>query len=69
MSCSGVFFLISPGYRFIEICKELNHRGAEGIVLGCTEIPLLLRQENIDIPIINTLNVHAMAAVDFALLA
>jgi len=54
-------------YRFIEICKELNKRGAEGIVLGCTEIPLLLKQENIDILLINTLNVHAMAAVDFAL--
>ncbi len=54
-------------YRLIEICKELNKRGAEGIVLGCTEIPLLLRQEDIDIPVINTLNVHAMAAVDFAL--
>ena len=53
--------------RFIEICKELSKRGAEGIVLGCTEIPLLLKQEDIDIPIINTLNVHAMAAVDFAL--
>ena len=53
--------------RFIEICKELNKRGGEGIVLGCTEIPLLLRQEDIDIPIINTLTVHAMAAVDFAL--
>jgi len=54
-------------YRFIEICKGLNKRGAEGIVLGCTEIPLLLKQEDIDIPIINTLNVHAMAAVDYAL--
>ena len=54
-------------FRFIEICKELNKRGADGIVLGCTEIPLLLRQEDIDIPIINTLTVHAMAAVDFAL--
>jgi aspartate racemase len=54
-------------YRFVEICRELRNRGAEGIVLGCTEIPLLLRQEDIDIPIINTLAVHAMAAVDFAL--
>jgi aspartate racemase len=54
-------------FRFTEICKELNKRGAEGIVLGCTEIPLLLRQEDMDIPIINTLTVHAMAAVDFAL--
>ena len=54
-------------YRFIEICQELNKRGAEGIVLGCTEIPLLLKQGDISIPIINTLTVHAMAAVDFAL--
>lgn len=54
-------------YRFVEICRELRNRGAGGIVLGCTEIPLLLRQEDIDIPIINTLAVHAMAAVDFAL--
>ncbi|MCJ7820610.1 MAG: amino acid racemase, partial [Bacteroidales bacterium] len=30
--------------RFVEICKELNGRGAEGIVLGCTEIPMLIRQ-------------------------
>ena len=54
-------------YRFIEISKKLNKRGADCIVLGCTEIPLLLKQEDIDIPIINTLVVHAMAAVDFAL--
>lgn len=54
-------------YRFVEICRKLRSRGAEGIVLGCTEIPLLLKQEDIDIPVINTLTVHAMAAVDFAL--
>lgn len=53
--------------RFVEICEELYERGAEGIVLGCTEIPLLLKQEEIKIPIVNTLTVHAMAAVDFAI--
>lgn len=62
----GVFSDVSR-YRFIEICKELYSRGAEGIVLGCTEIPLLLKQEDINIPVINTLNLHALAAVDFAL--
>ena len=62
----GVFSDVSR-YRFVEICKELYGRGAEGIVLGCTEIPLLLRQEDINIPIINTLTLHALAAVDFAL--
>ncbi len=62
----GVFSDASR-YRFVEICKELHGRGAEGIVLGCTEIPLLLKQEDINIPVINTLTIHAMAAVDFAL--
>lgn len=62
----GVFSDVSR-YRFVEICRELHGRGAEGIVLGCTEIPLLLKQEDINIPIINTLTIHAMAAVDFAL--
>jgi len=53
--------------RFIGICKDLNRRGAEGIVLGCTEIPLLLKQQDTDIPLFNTLSIHAMAAVDYAL--
>jgi aspartate racemase len=54
-------------HRFIEICAGLNTKGAEGIVLGCTEIPLLLKQEDINIPLVDTLLIHAMAAVDFAL--
>ena len=62
----GVFSDVSR-YRFVEICKELHVRGAEGIVLGCTEIPLLLKQEDINIPVIDTLTIHAMAAVDLAL--
>jgi len=53
--------------RFIEICNGLNRRGAEGIVLGCTEIPMLIRQEDLNIPVFDTLSIHALAAVDFAL--
>jgi aspartate racemase len=53
--------------RFIEICNDLNKMGAQGIVMGCTEIPLLLRQEHVSFPLFNTLTIHAMAAVDFAL--
>lgn len=53
--------------RFIEICNDLNRRGAEGIVLGCTEIPLLVKQEDIRIPSFNTLLIHSISAVDFAL--
>jgi aspartate racemase len=53
--------------RFIEICKDLHGKGAEGIVLGCTEIPLLVKQEDIDIPLFNTLLIHSLSSVDFAL--
>jgi len=36
-------------------------------VLGCTEIPLLIKPQDIDIPLINTLDIHCRAIVDFAL--
>jgi len=42
-------------------------KGAQGIVLGCTEIPLLIKQKDTHLPVFNTLEIHAKAAVDFAL--
>jgi aspartate racemase len=53
--------------RFLEIMGSLHRRGAEGIVLGCTEIPLLIRPGDTDLPLFDTLAIHARAAVDFAL--
>ncbi|HPG38733.1 MAG TPA: aspartate/glutamate racemase family protein [bacterium] len=53
--------------RFLEIIAKLHNRGAQGIVLGCTEIPLLIKQQDCDLPLFNTLEIHARAAVDFAL--
>lgn len=53
--------------KYLEIMKKLVEGGAEGIILGCTEIPLLLRQEHTDIPVFDTTDIHARAAVDFAL--
>jgi aspartate racemase len=41
--------------------------GAEGVILGCTEIPLLIKQEDCTIPLLDTSFLHARAAVDFAL--
>jgi aspartate racemase len=52
---------------FINIISELRQNGAEGIVLGCTEIPLLIKQQDAPLPLFNTLQIHAKAAVDFAL--
>jgi len=51
----------------LNIINELEHRGAQGIVLGCTEIPLLIKQEDTNLPVFNTLELHAKAAVEFAL--
>ena len=53
--------------KFLYIINDLEKRGAEGIVLGCTEIPLLIKQEDTKLPVFNTLEIHAKAAVDFAL--
>ncbi len=52
---------------FLDIIGNLENNGAQGIVLGCTEIPLLIKQEDIQLPVFSTLEIHAKAAVDFAL--
>ncbi len=53
--------------KYLEIIEHLKQRGAEGVVLGCTEIPLLIKQEHVDIPVFDTTRIHALKAVDFAL--
>lgn len=53
--------------EFITIIRNLQEKGAEGIILGCTEIPLLIHQEDVEIPVFDTMTIHAEAAVDYAL--
>jgi len=53
--------------KFLSIIDDLKAKGAQGIVLGCTEIPLLLKQEDVMLPLFNTLEIHAAAIVDYAL--
>jgi aspartate racemase len=53
--------------KFLNIINNLEKQGAQGIVLGCTEIPLLIKQADVNLPVFNTLEIHAKAAVDFAL--
>ncbi len=53
--------------KFLSIIDDLQTKGAEGIVLGCTEIPLLIKQEDVKLPLLNTLEIHAAAVVDYAL--
>jgi aspartate racemase len=52
---------------FGEIIARLEGRGAQGIVLGCTEIPLLVKQKDHRLPLFDTTDLHARAAVDLAL--
>lgn len=53
--------------RFIAIIGQLMEQGAQGAILGCTEIPLLIKQEDSPVPVFDTTLLHATAAVDFAL--
>lgn len=53
--------------RYIEIIKSLEARGAEAVILGCTEIELLIRQSDSPLPIYPTTSIHAQAAVEKAL--
>jgi aspartate racemase len=45
----------------------MRGRGAEGAVLGCTEIPLLVKPEHVDLPLLDTTAVHAARAVELAI--
>jgi aspartate racemase len=52
---------------YVAEIEKLAGRGAEGIILGCTEIPLLIGPDDVRIPLFDTTALHAAAAVDFAL--
>ncbi len=52
---------------YVDIITGLQTQGAQGVILGCTEIPLLVKQSDVDIPIFDTTTLHAQAAVDWAL--
>lgn len=60
-------FLPETKAGFISIMDKLKNNGAEGIILGCTEIPLLIKQKDYDLPLFSTLEIHAEAIAGFAL--
>jgi aspartate racemase len=61
--------LIKPSSKdqFCEIIQNLVRDGAEGIILGCTEIPLLIKQEDVKVPLFDTTRIHAESAAEYAL--
>ena len=51
----------------LSVIQDFVDKGAEGIVLGCTEFPLMIFDEDLDIPAFNTTDIHAMAGVNYIL--
>jgi len=52
---------------YITIIERLQREGAEGVILGCTEIPLLIKQADVAIPVFDTTTIHATKAMELAL--
>jgi aspartate racemase len=63
-----VIGIISPESRegYLRVIDDLIEQGAEGIILGCTEIGLLLNNQQCQVPLFDTTWIHAQAAVEFA---
>jgi len=53
--------------QYIKIINDLKAEGAEGIILGCTEIPLLISQDDFEFPVFDTTKIHCQAIVDYML--
>ena len=64
--CQGKVLPTSKA-QYVRVMNQLAQRGAEGIILGCTEIMLLVGQQDSPVPVFDTTTLHARAAVDFAL--
>ena len=62
----GIFTAESKKFVLAQI-EELRRRGAQGIVLGCTEFPLIVKQSDVSIPVFDTTRLHSQMAVDFIL--
>ena len=53
--------------KYIDIMEQMITQGAEGVILGCTEIGLLVHQEDSRVPLFDTTRIHAETAVEYAL--
>jgi aspartate racemase len=53
--------------NYISMVKDLVERGAEGVILGCTEIPMLISQKHVSVPIFDTTKIHSQAIVEYLL--
>ena len=63
--CQGKF-TVESRKKYLAIMTKLHQQGAQGVILGCTEIPLLVHQEDTDLPLFNTAALHAQFALESA---
>ncbi|WP_036127059.1 aspartate/glutamate racemase family protein [Lysinibacillus sphaericus] len=64
--CLGIIKQDAKSY-YIQVVEELVQAGAQGVILGCTEIGLLIQQEDISVPVFDTAAIHAQTAVSMAI--
>ncbi len=64
--CRGKILASSRNY-YVQVIKALAEQSADGVILGCTEIGLLISQVDSPIPVFDTTAIHAAAAVTFLL--
>ena len=54
--------------QYLKIINRLiKDEGVEGVILGCTEIPMLVKQEDVSVPVFNTTVIHSEAAVKYSI--
>jgi len=56
----------SSKIKYLDIIERMSRKGAQGIILGCTEIGLLVKKEDTPIPLFDTTRIHALAAVEYS---
>jgi aspartate racemase len=64
--CVGIIKQASKE-KFLDVITDLISGGADGVILGCTEIPLLISQDDVDVPLFDSTTIHSRAAVELAL--
>ena len=52
--------------KLLKIIEHLKDKGVQGIILGCTELPLIVKEKDVDIPVFDTTYIHALKAVEEA---
>lgn len=64
--CLGIISETSKK-QYLDIIDQLKKQGAQGVILGCTEIGLLIQQKDTDIPVFDTTQIHASKAAMLAI--